>query len=492
MTKNSPLIPILSSFAGTRVLCVGDLILDCYISGEVDRISPEAPVPVLRIGNEKEMLGGVGNVARNLAGLGGSPSLVALIGNDRAGDAVKDQIAMLGNAEEFLVVEDGRPTAIKTRYLAGNQQILRADRELIGQVPLETGDEIISGAKAEIKNHCALVLSDYGKGVLQAGRAGELIQAAKDVGVPVIVDPKGADYGIYAGADLVTPNRKELAEATSMVVNSVGAATEAATVLMRQHGFGAVLVTMSGDGMVMVTDHTSQHVPANAREVFDVSGAGDTVVATLAGALAAGASLADAVRLANVAAGIVVGKVGTAAVYMTEVVAALHHQEIFRAEVKVMTRDESRDRADIWRRQNLKVGFTNGCFDLLHPGHVSLLAQARAVCDRLVVGVNSDASVTRLKGEGRPVQTEVGRATVLASLSSVDLVVIFAEDTPLELIETLRPDVLIKGADYTKADVVGAEEVEGWGGRVHLADLEPGHSTTATIQYLSGDGSDPS
>ena len=491
MTENSSLIPILSSFAGNRVLCVGDLILDCYISGEVERISPEAPVPVLRIGNEKEMLGGVGNVARNLAGLGGSLSLVALIGNDRAGDAVKDQIAMLGNTETFLVVEDGRPTAIKTRYLAGNQQILRADRELIGQVPLETGDEIISGAKAEIKNHCALVLSDYGKGVLQAGRAGELIQASKDVGVPVIVDPKGADYGIYAGADLVTPNRKELAEATGMAVNSVGAATEAATGLMRQHGFGAVLVTMSGDGMVLVTDHTSLHVPANAREVFDVSGAGDTVVATLAGALAAGAGLADAVRLANVAAGIVVGKVGTAAVYMTEVVAALHHQEIFRAEAKVMTWDESRDRADIWRRQNLKVGFTNGCFDLLHPGHVSLLAQARAACDRLVVGVNSDASVTRLKGEGRPVQSEVGRATVLASLSSVDLVVIFAEDTPLELIETLRPDVLIKGADYTKADVVGAEEVEGWGGRVHLADLEPGHSTTATIQYLSEGGSDP-
>ncbi len=492
MMENSSLIPILSSFAGTRVLCVGDLILDCYISGEVERISPEAPVLVLSIGNEKEMLGGVGNVARNLVGLGGSLSLVALIGNDRAGDAVKDQIGMLGNAEAFLVVEDGRPTAIKTRYLAGNQQILRADRELIGQVPLETGDEIITGAKAEIKNHCALVLSDYGKGVLQAGRAGELIQASKDAGVPVIVDPKGADYGIYAGADLVTPNRKELAEATGMVINSVGAATEAATGLMRQHGFGAVLVTMSGDGMVLVADHTSLHVPANAREVFDVSGAGDTVVATLAGALAAGAGLADAVRLANVAAGIVVGKVGTAAVYMTEVVAALHHQEIFRAEAKVMTWDESRDRADIWRRQNLKVGFTNGCFDLLHPGHVSLLAQARAACDRLVVGVNSDASVTRLKGEGRPVQTEVGRATVLAALSSVDLVVIFAEDTPLELIETLRPDVLIKGADYTKADVVGAEEVEGWGGRLHLAELEPGHSTTATIQCLSEGGSDPS
>jgi D-beta-D-heptose 7-phosphate kinase/D-beta-D-heptose 1-phosphate adenosyltransferase len=237
--------------------------------------------------------------------------------------------------------------------------------------------------------------------------------------------------------------------------------------------------------MLLVSDNECLHVAAYAREVFDVSGAGDTVAAALAGALAGGAILADAVRLANVTAGIVVGKVGTGAVYTTEIVAELHHHEISRAEAKVMTWERVRDRVEVWHRQGLKVGFTNGCFDLLHPGHVSLLDQAREVSDRLVVALNSDESVMRLKGNDRPVQSEASRATVLASLASVDVVVLFTEDNPLELIEFLRPDVLIKGADYTREEVVGGAEVEGWGGQIYLAKLEPGHSTSATIRRLA-------
>ena len=485
MTDTLSLIPLVSSITGKRVRCVGDIMLDRFVTGAVNRISPEAPVPVLSIVDEQEMVGGVGNVSRNIIGLGGSVDLVALVGDDEAGRLVQNQIAAFGNAGVNLVVQRGRPTAIKTRYLAGNQQVMRADCEIIGQIDDKTGHRLETAATAKLKNFAALVLSDYGKGVLADGRAQKLIIAAKRAGVPVIVDPRGADYAVYEKADLITPNRKELAEATGIDVSNDDGVEEAALILIRQHGFGSVLVTLSQDGMLLVTDHESLHVATHAREVFDVSGAGDTVVATLAGALAGGANLEDAVRLANVAAGIVVGKVGTGAVYTTEIVAALRHHEISCAEAKVMTWDEAHDRVEIWRRQGLKVGFANGCFDLLHPGHVSLLDQAREVCDRLVVGLNSDESIARLKGNDRPVQSEAGRATVLASLASVNIVVVFTEDTPLELIEFLRVDVLIKGADYTKEEVIGGAEVEGWGGEIYLAKLEPGHSTSATIKRLA-------
>ncbi len=486
MTAHPTLIPLLSAITESRVLCVGDVMLDRFISGDVARISPEAPVPVLRIAQETEMLGGVGNVVRNLAGLGCSATLVATVGDDGAGRIVAENLADLGDINPDLIVDDSRPTAIKTRYLAGNQQMLRADKEVTGTLAPGTAEGLVAATMSGLNDCGALVLSDYGKGVLGGDRAQDLITAAKDAGKRVIVDPKGDDYSIYAGADLITPNRKELSEASGLVVNSVGAAVEAASNLLKRFDFGAVLVTLSQEGMVLVTPETSLHVEAEAREVFDVSGAGDTVVATLAGALAAGAELPDAVKLANAAAGIVVGKVGTAAVYAAELVSALHHEEISRAEAKVLTLPEAKDRVEVWRRQGLKVGFTNGCFDLLHPGHVSLLDQSKATCDRLVVGLNSDASTARLKGPERPVQSEAGRATVLASLASVDLVVVFGDDTPLELIKALRPDVLVKGADYAKKDVVGAPEVESWGGRVHLADLQDGHSTTATIERLTG------
>jgi len=465
-------------------------MLDRFVAGEVARISPEAPVPVLKIAGQTEMLGGVGNVARNLAGLGAGAVVVASVGDDDAARWVDGQIKSLAGADATLIEDPARPTAIKTRFLAGNQQIMRADREDLSPFDPSVGEALFLAAKGLLEDCRVLVLSDYGKGVLADGRAAALIAAAKAAGRSVIVDPKGSDYAIYAGADLVTPNRKELADATGMPTGTLDDAMAAAASLRERHGFGAVLATLSGDGMALVTEAGALHVGTEAREVSDVSGAGDTVVATVAAALAAGGSLEDAVGLANAAAGIVVGKVGTASVYMAELVAALHHQEISRAEAKVMTLDEMRDRAEVWRRQGLKVGFTNGCFDLLHPGHVSLLAQAKAQSDRLIVGLNSDASVGRLKGPSRPVQTEMARATVLASLASVDAVVIFAEDTPLETISHLKPDVLVKGADYAKRDVVGGAEVESWGGRVHLADLEPGHSTTKTIERLAAGGGD--
>jgi D-beta-D-heptose 7-phosphate kinase/D-beta-D-heptose 1-phosphate adenosyltransferase len=322
--------------------------------------------------------------------------------------------------------------------------------------------------------------------VLSDGIAAQVIAAARRAGKPILVDPKGRDYSRYAGASVVTPNRIELAEACGATVRTPDEAIAAARQLLDAHGFGAVIATLGKKGMVVATAAGEvRHLSAEARDVFDVSGAGDTVVAALAAALGAGAELGRAAALANVAAGIVVGKVGTAVAYKSEVVNALRHQDLSEAEAKVTTLDPALDRVALWRQRGFRIGFTNGCFDLLHPGHVSLLAYARKSCDRLIVAINSDDSVRRLKGAARPIQTETARATVLASLASVDLVVIFSEDTPLKMIEAFRPDVLVKGADYRLEQVVGAEYVQSYGGTVRLARIEPGFSTTATIARLA-------
>ena len=485
---SSDLIELVSRIASARVLCVGDIMLDRFITGEVARISPEAPVPVLRIHKETAMLGGAGNVVRNVAALGGKVTLMALTGDDAAADEIDVALTGLGVASADLVRHDTRPTTIKTRFVAGTQQILRADAEISEPLDDTTGDVLVARAEAAMPAHHVLVLSDYGKGVLGRGRSQRLISAARTAGIPVIVDPKGTDYGIYAGADVITPNRKEIREASGMPAASIDDAADAAKAISDRYDLTAVLVTLSQDGMLLAEAGDVHHLPAETREVFDVSGAGDTVVATIAGAMAAGASLADAARLANVCAGIVVAKAGTAAAYLAEVVATLHHQDISRAEAKLLNYDQARDRVEIWRHQGFKVGFTNGCFDLLHPGHVSLLRQASNACDRLVVALNSDASVKRLKGEARPVQNETARATVLASLAHVDQCVLFDADTPIDLITLLKPDVLIKGADYNVDQVVGAPEVQSWGGRIVIVELEDGFSTTATIERMTENG----
>ena len=484
----SDLTELVSDIALARVLCVGDVILDQFITGEVERISPEAPVPVLRILGETAMLGGAGNVARNVAALGGQGTLIALTGDDTAADEIDAAISSLETASADLVRHNTRPTTIKTRFVAGTHQILRADAEVSEPLDDNSGDALIARAEAAMSTHHVLVLSDYGKGVLSNGRAQRLISAAKTAGIPVIVDPKGSDYTIYAGADVITPNRKEIREASGMPAAGLDGAADAAKTIADRHSLAAVLVTLSQDGMLLAAAGDVHHLSAEAREVFDVSGAGDTVVATISGALAVGASLSNAAKLANVCAGIVVGKAGTAAAYRAEVIAKLRHQDISRVEAKLRSHDQAREQVAVWRRQDFKIGFTNGCFDVLHPGHVSLLHQARAVCDRLVVALNSDASVKRLKGESRPIQTETARAAVLASLVHVDLCVLFDADTPIDLITLFKPDVLSKGADYAVDQVVGAPEVQSWGGRIVLAELKDGFSTTATIARMAESG----
>jgi D-beta-D-heptose 7-phosphate kinase / D-beta-D-heptose 1-phosphate adenosyltransferase len=476
--------------AGAPVLVLGDIMLDRFVYGSVERISPEAPIPVLRIDQETAMLGGAGNVLRNLAALGARPLGIGVIGEDAAGREVEalaaSCLAPVGGTFQAIRAT-ARRTTIKDRYIAAGQQLLRVDRDPDGALHAGTAASVSAAALAAVEQVSAVVLSDYGKGLLGDDLIAAVIAAAAQRGCPVIVDPKGRDFSRYRGASWVTPNRRELQEASGLTTDGDAAVAAAARKVIEEAGIAAVLATRSEQGMSLVSGTAGRqvyHLKAKAREVFDVSGAGDTVVATFAAALAAGLDAVTAAQLANVAAAIVVGKLGTAVARPGEIRHALHASELLAAEAKVASLDSLAGQVARWRQAGLKVGFTNGCFDLLHPGHISLLEQARAACDRLVVGLNSDASVRRLKGESRPVQGETARAAVLASLASVSRVVIFGEDTPLAVIEALRPDVLVKGADYSLDQVVGADVVQGYGGRVVLAELAPGHSTTKTIERL--------
>jgi D-beta-D-heptose 7-phosphate kinase/D-beta-D-heptose 1-phosphate adenosyltransferase len=466
------------------VLVVGDAMLDRYVYGEVARVSPEAPVPILTVTREVAMPGGAGNVVRNLIALEAAVAFVSVVGDDQAGSDLTGLIGGQQGVEPWLLVQGGRTTTMKTRYIAQGQHLIRADREETIALPEKLAERLVRIATDAMAATSVTVLSDYRKGVLGADVAQRLIAAAKKLGRRVIVDPKGTDYSRYAGADIVTPNRKELAEATGLTLESETSIVAAAQVLIQRHGFGAVLVTRAEDGMSLITGSEIRHFPGEAKEVYDVSGAGDTVVATLAAAIAVDVPLVDAARLANIAAGVVVGKVGTAVARPNDIFAAI--TPATGALRKVVTAAAAAEAAERWRSRGYRVGFTNGCFDLLHPGHVHLLEQCRAMCDRLIVGMNSDASVKRLKGPTRPANGEASRAAVLASLASVDLVCLFEEDTPLSVLKLIKPDLLVKGADYTHDTVVGAKEVESWGGKVALAELLPGHSTTATLARLRG------
>jgi D-beta-D-heptose 7-phosphate kinase/D-beta-D-heptose 1-phosphate adenosyltransferase len=468
-----------------KVLCIGDLMLDDFVYGEVTRISPEAPTPVLAVSHSVVEIGGAGNVARNIAALGAQCVFIGIVGNDEAGRMLREAIGRTGRIEPALVVDEGRCTTRKVRFVSEHfsSHLIRADWENAAPAGAASEIALIAHAKAALPRVGAVVLSDYAKGVLTPNVTRAVIDEARRLKKPLVVDPKGRDYGIYRGATLITPNRKELSDATHRNAVTDAEIAEAAARLAGIVGSRAVLVTRSEDGMTLhVEGHAPVHVPAYPVKVRDVSGAGDTVVAVLAVLLAMGADFEPAMRAANAAAAVVVGKRGTATVSLTELRSRILPAASLAPEEKIVfdwaVLDE---RLDEWRRQDLRIGFTNGCFDLLHRGHIKLLAEARAACDRLVVGLNSDASTRRLKGEGRPINPAEGRAEVLAALEAVDLVVVFEEDTPIELIKRVRPSALIKGGDYRREQVVGRELVEATGGDVILVDLVPGHSTTAMV-----------
>ncbi len=477
---------LLDRFADARVMCIGDLMYDRFVYGDVDRISAEAPIQVLRVTDENAMLGGVGNAARNVVALGARCVLVAVVGDDATGTQIRALAENEDRLEPRLIVEAGRTSTVKTRYIAAGQQLLRADEEVTRPLAPDTLKQLIATVRETLKDVDVVVLSDYAKGVLGDELLAALTAEARSAGVRVIADPKRRDFATYTGVTVLKPNEAELAAATGMPCGSDDEVAAAARSAMADCGFAAVMVSRSKKGMSLIEGAAEPlHLPARALEVFDVSGAGDTVVATTAVAMGAGAELAAAAQLANVAGGIVVGKVGTAVVSPDELASALMEAEVLSSESKVVSTNAASDAVARWKAQGLRVGFTNGCFDLLHPGHVSLLGEARSACDRLIVGLNSDDSVRRLKGDDRPVQNETARALVLASLSTVDLVVLFGEDTPLHLIETLKPDVLVKGSDYKIDEVVGSDFVRGYGGEVKLAKIVPGHSSSDVIARMT-------
>jgi D-beta-D-heptose 7-phosphate kinase/D-beta-D-heptose 1-phosphate adenosyltransferase len=466
-----------------RVAVIGDVMVDRYITGSVSRISPEAPVPVLLHGNVRIVAGGAANVAANAAGLGASVTLVGYVGADVEAEELRTVLAVYPAIRlNHLVVDSSRPTVTKTRVMSGRQQIVRIDAESPGVPGAEAQANLIAAGKTAIAEADVVVFSDYAKGVLTDAVVAALIAEARARNVPVIVDPKRRTFDVYRGATLVTPNRKELFEATGLHDDTDEDAERAAAAAGLQFD-GDVLVTRAEKGMTLWRQNGSvTHVPAEAREVFDVSGAGDTVVAALAVALATGQPLETSVVIANAAAAIAVSKLGTAVVTRAELTAALdrasHAEDHAGA---LVSREEAAKIVARWQARGSRVVFTNGCFDLLHPGHIALIEAAAKEGDRLVVALNTDESVRRLKGPTRPIQDEQARARVMGALRAVDLVVLFDEDTPLEAIQAIQPDILVKGADYREDQVVGGDFVKARGGKVVLANLVAGRSTSALV-----------
>jgi D-beta-D-heptose 7-phosphate kinase/D-beta-D-heptose 1-phosphate adenosyltransferase len=482
---DTELAQLVRRFAQAHVLILGDVMLDRYVSGTASRLSPEAPIPVLRPTARRATLGGAANVALNIATLGGQASLVGVIGDDSEGSELTNLLGSSGIVPH-LIVAPGRPTTAKTRFMAGTHQLLRLDEESTAEVDAVTADHVLSAFTQAIEAADIVVLSDYAKGVLSDTVLSGALERARAHGRVLIADPKRIDFAAYRGATVLTPNEQEVRRATRIDAADDAEAVRAGQCALEDTGCQAVVVTRSAKGLTLVRrDAPALHLPTRAREVADVSGAGDTLVAALAVALGAGAALPEAAMLANVTAGISVGKPGTATVSQEELLGVLHLEDLIASDRKIVDRAEATQRAAAWRAQGRRIGFANGCFDLIHPGHIRLLSEARARCDRLIVALNTDASVKRLKGPTRPLQNETARATVMASLAPVDLVVLFDEDTPMQLIKALRPDVLVKGADYSIDQVVGADLVQSWGGTVLLVELQAGHSTTGTIRRMS-------
>ena len=459
-----------------RILVIGDVMLDRFIDGSVSRISPEAPVPVLEKSRETQMPGGAANVAGNLASLGCNVRLVSVTGDDAQGRSVAALLGANMAIDFHQVIDRNRPTTTKTRFRADGQQVLRFDEETTDAVDAATGKQLLDTFVAALDEADLVILSDYAKGAVPPSLIAEVISHARNAGKTVVVDPKLADFGAYAGASLLTPNLAELRRTGIVAGDTLEQIAAAASRLAAAHDMEAILVTLSARGMLLAgADGSWHHAPAQAREVFDVSGAGDTVIAMMAAALAGGIDRAAAMSLANIAASVVVAKSGTAIATPGEII------DQAGAATPPLDWPHWAATCQTWRETGQSIGFANGCFDLLHPGHMFLLQEAAAQCDRLIVGLNSDASVRRLKGDGRPAQPAERRAAAMIQLPFIDGVAIFDEDTPLELVTALQPDFIFKGGDYLPEDVVGADIVKARGGEVRIVPTLGSHSSTSLI-----------
>ena len=471
-------------FRDVKVLVLGDLILDVYLEGAVTRVSPEAPVPVVHQKSVRHVPGGAANVAANISALGGQTRLIGVVGDDDAGGQLAAALGRWANIDmSFAVRTAHRPTITKTRVMSGRHQLVRIDNEDNRPISGDLAEDVKVAVDRAIDWADVVLVSDYAKGVCTREIMAHALGRAKALGKPSIVDPKQRDLSVYAGASVIKPNRLELAHSTGLTLGNDSECAAAAEIAIRDTG-SAIMLTRSEQGMsYFQAGQEPIHLPTYAKEVFDVSGAGDTVAATLAMGFGSGLPIEYTMRCANHAAGVVVSKSGTATVTLAELAVAMHLDEHAapRRKGQLVTLEQAAAIREAWRQMELTVGFTNGCFDLVHPGHVTLLEKSAAQCDRLIVALNTDHSVSRLKGPSRPVQDETSRARVIGALESVDLVILFGEDTPLEAITALKPDLLIKGADYTVDKVVGADFVLRHGGRVALIDLVEGQSTSRLI-----------
>ena len=469
-----------SGWRNLPVLVVGDVMLDKYIWGQVERISPEAPVPILQTAFQDEKPGGAANVAMNLAGLGARVTVCGFGGGDQEQERLESLLADAG-VEPSLTTLTGAPTTTKLRILAGNQQMMRLDTEAPSSSSAGASEDLLQRALTILPEAAVLVLSDYAKGVLTEEVCQVLIAEAQKRNIPVVVDPKSRSFRRYRGATLICPNRKELALALGMPPADLQRLLAAGQALLPSLQMKLMAVTLGEEGIAVLRPDSCLRAPAVVQQVYDVSGAGDTVIAVLALAMACGVEIETAARIANIAAGIVVSKVGTVPIQREELLGALAREAALPMGERVLALDRLRSRVAAWRAAGQRVVFTNGCFDILHIGHIILLEQARRAGDRLIVGLNSDNSVRRIKGPPRPIIGQGERAQILAALSAVDAVVLFDESTPLKLIEAIRPDVLVKGGDYAEDNIAGAREVRAWGGRVEIIPLVEGVSTTRLL-----------
>jgi D-beta-D-heptose 7-phosphate kinase/D-beta-D-heptose 1-phosphate adenosyltransferase len=486
---STPIADILNAMSGRRVLVVGDVMLDRFVYGRTERVSPEAPSLILAADRQEQMLGGAANVAVNILSLGGQAHLVGLCGTDPIAAELQAEIARFPNLTADLVEDPARSTTLKIRLVNPqyNTHLLRLDWEDATAAAGPVLSDLTRRAVAGVADADVVVFSDYAKGVLQPSLMAAVTAEAARHGVPVIVDPKGRDFARYRGATIIAPNLHELSLATGRTVQQEDASVEAAAgEVSALSGTPVILVKRSQSGVQLVEQgRTTARFQTVARRVTDVSGAGDTLVAALAMALAGRASLDVATRIANAAAGVAVAKKGTASATAEELAELLLHRHAHRISPKIYgTATELQRQVAEWQAEGLSVGFTNGCFDLLHPGHIWSLTESRDRVDRLVLALNSDASVKRLKGPHRPVQDETARMTVAAALEAVDAVILFGEDTPLDLILALKPNVLFKGGDYNLDTVVGRHEVEAYGGRVEIIPYMPNTSTSEMIQRM--------
>lgn len=470
-----------SGFFGRRVLVVGDLMLDRYLWGHVERISPEAPVPVVGLDHKSHSAGGAANVAMNLAALGCRVEMAGVIGKDEDGRQLLEVLAASNVGISGVVSAADRPTTCKTRILGGRQQILRLDIEKSGELSSELNQSLLCAVNEVMPQSAAIILSDYRKGLLSDTVCKFIIGSARDRSIPTLIDPKGLNYRKYSGCSVLSPNRAELAAATSADSGDMNLLLQRGLELRRELGIEYLVGTLGELGIALLDSDGVHRFPALAREVFDVSGAGDTVIATIGAAVAAGLDLHDAIRLANLAAGIVVGKLGTVPISRHELLAALGSRDGQAEEGKICSVETLLERVSHWRISGQRIVMTNGCFDLLHPGHLALLEHAKGEGDRLVVALNTDRYIRLLKGPGRPLIGQDSRAKLVAALPFVDAVVLFDEETPVHLICAARPNVLVKGGNYSESEVVGAKEMRTWGGKVTIVPFVEGSSTTAIL-----------